>query len=250
MTGRVAGKVALITGGARGQGRAHGQLLAQEGATVVLADIRDELGQAAAGSLCREGLEVSYMHLDVTREDHWQRVVTDTERAYGRLDVLINNAGIVGSAADVVDETVTDWLRVLAVNQTGAFLGMKHSVPAMRRSQGGSIINVSSIWGLAAARDRIAYHATKGAILAMTRNVAVTYAREGIRANNVVPGSVQTDFGPDRPLRSPNTTIEVTPLARRAQPIEVSYAVLYLASDESAFVTGADLVVDGGYLAQ
>jgi NAD(P)-dependent dehydrogenase (short-subunit alcohol dehydrogenase family) len=250
MTGRMSGKVVIVTGGARGQGAAHGRLLAREGAQVVLADVRDDDGESTATSLQSEGLDVAYTHLDVTSDAEWERVFTETGRKHDRVDVLVNNAGIVGSAASVAEETLDDWARVVAVNQTGVFLGLKHAVAAMCAIGGGSIINVSSIWGVAGAPERIAYQATKGAVMMMTRSAAITYAREGIRVNTVVPGSVQTQFGPDRPLRVRSNTVDMTPMGRRADPIEISYAVLYLASDESAFVTGADLVVDGGYLAQ
>jgi cyclopentanol dehydrogenase len=250
MTGRMNGKVVLVTGGARGQGAARGQLLAREGARVVLADVRDDDGNSTATRLQSERLDVTYTHLDVTCDSEWMRVFTETNRNHGRVDVLVNNAAIVGSAAGVAEETLDDWARVVAVNQTGVFLGMKHAVAAMCAAGGGSIINVASIWGVVGAPERIAYQATKGAVMMMTRSVAITYAREGIRVNTVIPGSVETQFGPDRPLRVRSRTVEMTPLGRRANPIEISYAVLYLASDESAFVTGADLVVDGGYLAQ
>ncbi len=249
MTGRMNNKVVIVTGGARGQGAAHGRLLAREGACVVLADIRDDAGNSTASRLKAEGLDVTYTHLDVTSDADWVQLLAETRRNCGRVDVLVNNAGIVGSAASVADESLEDWARVVAVNQTGVFLGMKHAVAAMRGS-GGSIINIASIWGIVGAPERIAYQATKGAVVMMTRSAAVTYAREGIRVNTVVPGSVETQFGPDRPLRVRSNTVEMTPLGRRAVPLEISYAVLYLASDESTFVTGSDLVIDGGYLAQ
>ncbi|HEY7007459.1 MAG TPA: glucose 1-dehydrogenase [Jatrophihabitantaceae bacterium] len=245
---RLAGHVALITGGARGQGAAHGQLFAEHGARVLLGDVLDDEGGAHAEQLRSAGLDVQYRHLDVTSVQDWQAAVDDAEQRWGKLDVLVNNAGIIGSMRGVVDEDVDAWNAVLAVNQTGVFLGMKHAIPALRRAGGGSIINTCSIWGIRGARDYIAYQASKGAVQLMTKSAAISYAADNIRVNTVVPGRVVTAMS-DAEADSPNDTLAATPLGRGAEPREISYAVLYLASDESRFVTGTDLIVDGGYLA-
>jgi NAD(P)-dependent dehydrogenase (short-subunit alcohol dehydrogenase family) len=245
---RLAGHVALITGGARGQGAAHGRLFAEHGARVLLGDVLDEEGAAHAEQLRSAGLDVHYRHLDVTSAEQWQVAIDDAEQHWGRLDVLVNNAGIIGSMRGVVDEHLDAWHAVIAVNQTGVFLGMKYAIPAMRRAGGGSIINTCSIWGIRGARNYIAYQASKGAVQLMTKSAAITHATDNIRVNTVVPGRVATAMSASE-ADSPNDTLAATPLGRGAQPEEIAYAVLYLASDESRFVTGTDLVVDGGYLA-
>ena len=249
MSNRVAGKVALVTGGARGQGAAHGELLAEEGASVVSVDVRDELGEEHAEALRNRGLEVQYRHLDVSDSAQWAALVAFAEETYGKLDVLVNNAGIV-SMAGVVDEEEKDWNNVIAVNQTGVWLGMKHAIPAMRRAKGGSIINTSSIWGIVGAEDYIAYQASKGAVTLMTKSAALTHAKEGIRVNSVVPGLVMTPMAEEEGEESNNAVIALTPMGRGAQAREISFGVLFLASDESSFMTGSELVIDGGFLAQ
>jgi NAD(P)-dependent dehydrogenase (short-subunit alcohol dehydrogenase family) len=160
----------------------------------------------------------------------------------------VNNAGVIGSMRGVVEEDLDSWNAVLAVNQTGVFLGMKYAIPALRRCGGGSIVNTCSIWGIRGARDYIAYQASKGAVQLMTKSAALTYASDNIRVNTVVPGRVVTAMS-ESESDSPNDTLAATPLGRGATPEEIAHAVLYLASDESAFVTGTDLVIDGGYLA-
>ena len=247
-TERVAGRVALISGGARGQGAAHGRVLAEHGARVLLGDVLDEQGAAHAEQLQAAGLDVQYQRLDVTSPEDWQRAVARAERDYGKLDVLINNAGIIGSMRGAVDEDLDSWNAVIAVNQTGVFLGMKYAIPALRRCGGGSIVNICSIWGICGAPNYLAYQASKGAVQLMTKSAAITYAGDHIRVNSVVPGHVKSPMS-EAEGGSPNATVAATPLGRGAEPEEVSYAVLYLASEESAFVTGTELVIDGGYLA-
>ena len=170
------------------------------------------------------------------------------ERTWSRLNVLINNAGILGSMLGVVEENLDSWQEVLAVNQTGVFLGMKYGIPALRRSGGGSIVNVCSIWGIRGARNYVAYQASKGAVQLMTKSAAITYAEDNIRVNTVVPGHVRSPMS-DAEGENPSAVVAATPLGRGAEPEEISYAVMYLASAESKFVTGSDLVIDGGYLA-
>jgi NAD(P)-dependent dehydrogenase (short-subunit alcohol dehydrogenase family) len=248
MAGRVEGKVALISGGARGQGASHGRLLARHGARVVLGDILDEAGEETASRLRQERLEVRYVHLDVRRPEDWDAAVGVAERAYGKLDVVVNNAGITGSAS-VVDCTLEEWQAVIAVNQTGVFLGIQRTVPALRRAGGGSIVNVASVIGTLGVESMVAYQASKAAVHQLTRAAAVTLAPD-IRVNTVTPGGVaDTVMAAGVEQRWFQERLKAYPMGRGARVEEVSYAVLFLASDESSFTTGAELRVDGGALA-
>jgi NAD(P)-dependent dehydrogenase (short-subunit alcohol dehydrogenase family) len=249
MPGRLDGKVAIISGGARGQGAAIGQLFAEQGAKVVLGDIRDELGSKHAADLRQKGFDVAYSHLDVAISEDWERIVALAESQFGYLNVLVNNAGVV-STADAVLETRENWDRVIAVNQTGVFLGMKHAVPALRRAGGGSIINTSSILGFVAVDGWIAYTATKGAVKLMSKSAALSYARDNIRVNSVAPGQILTPMVLEDSDEEANAAFAAaTALGRGGQPREVAWGVLFLASDESSYVTGSELVIDGGFLA-
>jgi 3alpha(or 20beta)-hydroxysteroid dehydrogenase len=244
-SGRLAGRVALVTGGARGQGAAHAERLAREGAAVICGDVLDDAGEETAERLRADGLDVVYRRLDVTEEADWTAAVADaTER--GRLAVLVNNAGIVHVTA-VADETLAAWNRVLAVNATGTLLGMQAAIPALRAGGGGSIINIASIFGVNGAEGYAAYAASKAAIIALTKTAALELAGDGIRVNAICPGGVST---PMNEHEREGGVIPLTPLGRRAQPAEISSAVAFLASDDAAFVTGTELVVDGGYLAR
>jgi len=249
MGGRLEGKVALISGAARGQGAVHAELFAKEGASVVLGDIQEKEVRFVADEIRAGGGAAEAIELDVTSPRDWIAAVELTETTFGRLDVLVNNAGIIDEGG-AVDEDLEAWHRVIAVNQTGMFLGMKHAVPAMRRAGGGSIVNVSSTLGVVGADDYIAYQASKGAVRQMTRSAALSYVKDGIRVNTICPGFIETPMTDELEDEIRDHDIGMTPMARAGKPIEVSYAVLYLASDESSFVTGSDLVVDGGYLAQ
>ena len=249
MAGRLHGKVALISGAARGQGAVHAELFASEGASVVLGDILEKEVRFVADEIRAGGGAAEATLLDVTRPEDWVAAVELTEEAFGRLDVLVNNAGVIDEGG-ALDEDLEAWQRVIAVNQTGMFLGMKHAVPAMRRAGGGSIINVSSTLGVVGADDYIAYQASKGAVRQMTRSAALSYVKDGIRVNTICPGFIETPMTDDLEDEIRDHDIGMTPMGRAGKPIEVSYAVLFLASDESSFVTGSDLVVDGGYLAQ
>jgi NAD(P)-dependent dehydrogenase (short-subunit alcohol dehydrogenase family) len=248
MPGRVEGKVALVSGGSRGQGAEHVRLLAEEGAAVVFGDILDDAGGNLAKELSDAGLRVRYLHLDVTDRGDWVAAADLCEQEFGGLDILVNNAGIVGSTTSVTDETAAGWQRLIDVNQTGVLFGMQVAIEAMRRHGGGSIINISSIWGKAGTDDYIGYQATKGAVRLMTKSAALTYASDGIRVNSVLPGLVMTPMLDDEPEESITELARTTPLGRGAEPREISFGILYLASDESAFVTGIDLVIDGGFL--
>lgn len=249
MAGRLDGKVALISGAARGMGQAEADLFAQEGAKVVLADVLDDQGRQAAQDIVRQGGEAYYVHLDVTLESDWQRAVETAEQTYGQLSILINNAGIVRMAP--LDETSLEaWHEVINVNQTGVFLGMKHAIPAMRRAGGGSIINISSVAGLVGLPNIPAYQASKGAVRLLTKNAAVQYAQDNIRVNSIHPGRIETPMTAPLASERREMVINLTPLRRDGKPREVAYGALFLASDEASYVTGAELVIDGGFTAQ
>ena len=247
---RLAGKVALISGGARGQGAEHGRIFAEEGAKVVIADIRDALGEATARRLQERHLDVRYVHLDVTRAADWQAAVGYVQVTHGKLDVLVNNAGVVGSQAGVVDETEQDWAAAIAVNQTGVFLGMKYAIPAMRAAGGGAIVNTCSIWGMVGSEGYISYQASKGAVQLMTKSAALTYVGDGIRVNSVCPGLVLTPMAEEEGEGVSTAVAAATPMKRGAAAEEISWGVLYLVSDEARYVTGTELIIDGGFLAQ
>ena len=250
--GRLDGKVAIISGGARGQGAAEAKLFAREGAKVVFGDLLDEEGQKVEAEIRELGGEAIYVHLDVTREDDWQSVVDTAINRYGRLDVLVNNAGIL-IRKGIEDTTGEDWDRIMAVNAKGTFFGIKSAIPALRQAGGGSIINISSTAGLVASPSGSgSYTATKGAVRLLTKSTAIQYAREGIRCNSVHPGPIDTEMIQDT-LTDPAMLaerMERLPLGRVGTAEEIAYGVLYLASDESSFVTGSELVIDGGTTAQ
>jgi NAD(P)-dependent dehydrogenase (short-subunit alcohol dehydrogenase family) len=249
MTGRLEGKVTLITGSAGGQGASHAELFTREGAAVVLGDVMEAPLMQLAERLRDAGFRAEALVLDVRENHAWAQAVALAEERFGRLDVLVNNAGVIDEGG-AVDEPEDEWDRVIAINQTGMFLGMKHAVPAMRRAGGGSIINVSSTLGVVGAEDYIAYQASKGAVRQMTRSAALSYVGDGIRVNTIIPGFIDTPM--TRPLGQDiwDHDVGMTPMGRAGEPIEVSYAALFLASEESSFITGSDLIVDGGYLAQ
>ena len=250
MAGRLAGKVALISGGARGQGEAEARLFAKEGAKVVLGDILSEAGQKVAADINAQGGQATFVRLDVTQEVDWQQAVDTTVRTYGKLNILVNNAGIFRTEG-VEATSLALWNQVIAVNQTGVWLGMKYAIPALRQAGGGSIVNISSGAGIIGSGFAAAYHGTKGAVRILTKTAAIEYAKEGIRINSVHPGVVDTEM--IRGAMNQEGMQAVTrahPLGRMGRAEDIAYGVLYLASDEASFVTGAELVIDGGYTAQ
>lgn len=249
MSGRLIGKVALISGAARGQGASHAKRFAEEGAKVILGDVLDDEGEATAAEIRASGGDVIYTHIDVTKDADWRAAIDLAKERFGKLNVLVNNAGILGMPA-ILDETEEHWNQVIGVNQTGVFLGMRAAIPAMQEAGGGSIINTSSIWGLVGAEEYIAYQASKGAVALMTKSVALTHVGDGIRCNSVCPGLVHTPMSAEEGPEVEAAVAEATPMKRGAQPVEISHGLVYLASDESAYVTGTELIIDGGFLAQ
>jgi NAD(P)-dependent dehydrogenase (short-subunit alcohol dehydrogenase family) len=249
---RLAGKVALISGGARGMGAEEAGLFAKEGAKVVVGDVLEAEGKAVEEQIRAAGGEATFVRLDVTSEVDWTAAVAAAERLYGRLDVLINNAGI-GGGHRIEDTTLEQWNRTMAVNATGVFLGTRAVIPAMRRAGGGSIINISSQLGLVGTDNSSPqYQASKGAVRLLTKATAIQYAKEGIRANSVHPGPIVTAMTERRRADPEQNRLMVSriPLGRYGRPVEVALGVLYLASDEASFVTGSELVIDGGWTAQ
>ncbi len=251
--GRLDGKVALITGGASGMGRVAAALFAREGARVVVTDVSDEAGERTAGEIRAWGGDALYVHADVSKAADAEDMVARTMDRFGSLDVLYNNAGVFpaddGSPVSTPEST---WDLVMNINLKGVFLGCKFGIPAMLASGGGSIVNVASFVAIVgAATSQIAYTASKGGVLAMTREIAVEYARQGIRANALCPGPIETPLLAELlsdPERRQRRLVHI-PLGRLGQAEEIANAALFLASDESSFMTGATFVVDGGITA-
>ena len=244
--GRFDEKVVIVTGAARGQGEAEARLFASQGAKVLLADVLDEQGEAVAADI---GANARYVHLDVSDEGQWATAIAAAVEFGGGLDALVNNAAILRPAA-IEDTSLEDYMSVINVNQVGCFLGMKAAMPAMRDSGGGSIVNISSIDGIGSKNGLISYTASKFAIRGMTKTAAMEWGRFGIRVNSVHPGGVNTVMG--NPHAMPE--VETVPYQNQAiqrigQPDEIAAAVAFLASDEASYVTGTELVVDGGWLA-
>jgi NAD(P)-dependent dehydrogenase (short-subunit alcohol dehydrogenase family) len=248
---RLANKVAIITGAASGMGAATARRFGKEGASVVIADTLEDEGRAVADGISAAGGRAVFLALNVTDETGWKTVVDETVRGFGRLDILVNNAGISGSATnDLLDSGL--WDRVMAVNSTGVFLGTAAAVRQMQRNGGGSIVNLSSISGVVGQSFvHMGYNAAKGAVRIMTKSTAVQFGKDGIRCNSVHPGLMP-------PMRTSGATadpavrakmLKAVPLGRAGEVDEVANAVLFLASDEASYVTGAELYVDGGYLA-
>ena len=249
---RLDGKVALISGGARGQGAAEALLFAQEGAKVVIGDILDEEGKRLEAQIAELGGDAVYVHLDVTNSDGWDAAVQTALDRYGKLDILVNNAGIL-LRKGLEDTGADEWDRVLDVNGKGVFLGAKAAIPAMREAGGGSIINISSIAGLVGSRyGSTAYQSSKGAVRLLTKSIAIQHAPDNIRCNSVHPGMIITAMT-EEALADPDVRQDYhdrIPLGRLGTTDDIANGVLFLASDDSSFVTGSELVIDGGLVAQ
>ncbi len=248
---RVAGKVALISGGSGGIGAASAKLLAGEGSAVVIADILVDQGKATEAQIAEAGGRVQFVELDVTSEESWRWAVKNTIDNFGKLDIVVNNAGVVHRTG-VEETTVGDWDRVMDVNVKGVFFGTRAAIPEMRKAGGGSIINISSINGLVGSPASASYHASKGAVRIFSKSAAVQYAKDKIRVNSVHPGYVDspmTQAFHDVP-EVRRERVGKTPLGRMGTPEDVALGIVYLASDESSYVTGSELVIDGGMTAQ
>ena len=248
---RLVGKVALVSGGASGMGRSEAEIFAREGAKVIVADILEAEGKQVADKIVSGGGQARFVKLDVTSEQEWDAATKAAVSAFGKLDVLVNNAGISGTYdPDMLSSAA--WDKVMAVNAKGVFLGMKYAIPLMKRAGAGAIVNISSISGFVGQDGvHMAYNASKGAVRTMTKSAAVQYAKDGIRVNSVHPGMLP-------PMRTSKRSADPTwrakmldavPMKRAGRVEEVAYAVLFLASDEASYITGTELVVDGGYLA-
>ena len=249
---RLENKVALISGGARGMGAVEAKLFAREGAKVVIGDLLETEGRQVEAEISEAGGECVFVHLDVTQESEWQRAVETAVTRFGKLDVLVNNAGIV--TRNSIEETSgEEWDRVMDVNAKGVFLGTKAAIPEMRKAGGGSIIIISSTSGMVGHQtDSGAYAASKGAVRILAKAAAIQYAKDGIRVNSVHPGLIDTPMSRQR-LTTPDLRSQAAariPLGRSGQPDDIAYGALFLASDESSFMTGSELVIDGGSTAQ
>jgi NAD(P)-dependent dehydrogenase (short-subunit alcohol dehydrogenase family) len=253
---RLTGKVALVTGAALGIGRAIATRMAQEGAALALLDLHDDIGRDLANDITARGGRARYWRCDVSKEAEVQRVFGEVVAAFGRLDVLVNNAGVAGANKPTDQITEAEWDFVQAVNVKGVFFGVKHAIGPMRAAGGGSIINLSSIYGLVGAADAPPYHASKGAVRLMSKNDALTYAPDKIRVNSIHPGFIWTPMV-EGFLQEQGDVSEgrqavdaLHPLGHMGDPDDIAWGAVYLASDEAKFITGSELVIDGGYTAR
>ena len=248
---RLEGKVAFISGGARGQGAAEARLFAREGAAVVIADILEDEGKKLEAEINETGGQALFVRLDVTSESDWKDSISETVKRFGKLDVLINNAGILGQTL-IEHTTVEEWDNIMAVNTKGVFLGTKHVIPEMRKAGGGSIVNISSIAGMVGSPRGSAYTTSKGGVRVFTKTTAIQHASDGIRANSIHPGPIDTEMIADN-ISTPDglaTSLARVPLGRLGTVDDVAYGALFLASDEASYMTGSELVIDGGVIAQ
>lgn len=253
---RVKGKVAIITGGASGIGKATATLLAKEGASVAITDISDDAGKEAVAGIVSNGGVAGYWHMNVTNEKEVEKVFGEINDKYGKINILVNNAGIPGPPKATHELTTEEWDRVIDINLKGVFFCTKYVIKYMQMAGVGSIVNMSSMLGLIGGED-IAYHASKGGVRLMTKSDATTYARDNIRANSVHPGYIFTPLFQGIGARSPQgaetffkETAEAIPLGRLGMPEDVANAILFLASDESSYITGMEMIIDGGYILQ
>ena len=250
--GRLEGKVALISGGAQGQGESEVRLFAKEGAKIVFGDIIDAKGKKVEAEINEAGGVAKYVHLDVTDENDWNSAAKLLSKLYGKLDILVNNAGIAMAGKNLEEVTSEEWDRIQEVNSKGVFLGVKAALPYMKASGGGSIVNISSMAGIVGVPGIAAYAASKGAVRLLTKSIAVEYGAHNIRCNSVHPGYIETEMISGLLANSEAMTnrLAITPLGIFATAHDVALSVLYLASDESRYVTGSELVIDGGITAQ
>jgi 3(or 17)beta-hydroxysteroid dehydrogenase len=251
---RVKGKVAIVTGGAGGLGKAHSLLLAKEGAKVVVTDMDEAQAKRVADEINKQGGEAIFIKHDVSKEVEWSRVIRETLERFGKLDILVNNAG-VNVWKKIEDTSLDEWRWLMSINLDGVFLGTKYAIGAMKMSGGGSIINISSVAGIIGTLDTSAYHASKGGVRIFTKAAALECSKAGydynIRVNSVHPGVIKTQMveGLMNDEEKRKTALSWHPIGRFGEPEDIAYGVLYLASDESKFITGAELVIDGGWTA-
>jgi NAD(P)-dependent dehydrogenase (short-subunit alcohol dehydrogenase family) len=246
---RLKAKIAIVTGGAHGMGAVEAKLFAEHGATVVVADLLEREGEEVAAAIRDTGGQARFARLDVTDDQNWARVIADTVAAHGRLDILVNNAGISGSSVGDPDGEA-GWQRLIAVNATSVYLGTRRAAAEMAKTGGGAIVNISSIMGIVGGADgHPGYHASKAAVRNYTKTAAVRYGPQGVRVNSVHPGYLPPMLNATNANMRADK-VPLTPLRRTGTPIEVAYGVLFLACDEASFVTGAELAIDGGWLAQ
>lgn len=248
MAGRLVGKTALISGGASGLGEAQAILYAREGASVLIGDVQSDKGNAVTAVIEGEGGKAAYIHLDVTDSDSWDAAVADAVARFGKLTTLVNNAGIFHPGG-VVDETKAGWDRMVAINQTGVFLGMKAASGALLASGNASIVNISSLYGLIGSPGAISYHASKAAVRVMGKAGALEFAKQGIRVNTIFPGQIKTPILGDITPEQDAAIKASIPMGIVGEPMDIAYASLYLASDEAKYVSGAELWVDGAWYA-
>ena len=250
---RLTDRIALVTGGAAGQGLEHTRRLAQEGALVHFADINAELGAQVEVQLKAEGLDVRFHRLDVSSLSQWEALAGELDQVGGRLDILVNNAGILVDVLAAEDTTEEAWQKTIDINQKSIFLSLKTMIPLLRKSKHASVINTSSIFGLVGADGYISYIASKGAVTTMTKSAAVTYGKDGIRVNSIHPGFIDTKMLREEfaglPDGAEEATLATIPMRRFAGPEEIAPAVAFLASDDASYISGAELLIDGAFLA-
>lgn len=248
MANRLSGKIALISGAASGLGAAQAKLFASEGAKVVIGDVQAELGNKVAAEIKNAGGHAVFTRLDVTDESSWQAAIKVAKDTFGGLTTLVNNAGIFHPGG-IEGESIEGWHKMIAVNQTGVFLGMKTAAATLLESGNAAIVNISSLFGIIGSANAISYHASKGAVRVMSKAAALEYAKRGIRVNAIFPGQIQTPILGDITPEQDKAFKAMIPMGKVGEPIDIAYASLYLCSDEAKYVTGAELIVDGGWAA-
>ncbi len=254
---RLESYVAVITGGARGIGKAICELFAEQGARTAVTDILDDEGMSLVKEIQHKGGQAAYFHLDTSQEEQVKDILAQVNEKFGGIQILVNNAGIAGPNKPTHEIKLEEWKKLIDINVNGVFLCTKHAIPYMKYGKGGSIINLSSIYGIVGAPDLPAYHASKGAVRLMSKTDALLYAGDNIRVNSIHPGYIWTPLVEDIAKESPEGVEEfrknldaLHPIGHVGEPVDIAYGALYLASTESKFVTGSELVIDGGYTAQ